>query len=311
MGLLPFVAGGFGLAAARSSDTVVVENDVDGSIHAGVGVWKPLGSAVLLRIEARIHWSPAFGVVRNPAREDVAVPPEPELLVGVSFPFGARASGHDWDGDGLPDVDDVCPRELGRAESAGCPDIDSDGDQVVDRLDACPAEAEDRDGHQDGDGCVDGDDDADGVADADDRCPRQPETVNGFEDADGCPDEVPPAVKPFTGTISGIEFQLDSAEITPASFVTLDRAARVLADYPDLRVEIGGHTDATGTREHNLALSLTRAQAVKSYLAAKGVDPARLRAVGFGRDRPVAGNDTEPGRARNRRIEFRLLRSGE
>jgi OOP family OmpA-OmpF porin len=158
---------------------------------------------------------------------------------------------------------------------------------------------------------VDGDDDADGGADADDRCPRQPETVNGFEDADGCPDEVPPAVKPFTGTISGIEFQLDSAEITPASFVTLDRAARVLADYPDLRVEIGGHTDATGTREHNLALSLTRAQAVKSYLAAKGVDPARLRAVGFGRDRPVAGNDTEPGRARNRRIEFRLLRSGE
>ncbi len=312
-GLIPFATAGLSLAAARSSDTLVVENDVDGSLHASVGLFKPLGSEVMLRVEARVYWSPAFGTIRDPAREDVAVPPEPELSVGISLPFGQwpPPPPRDADGDHLLDAEDACPRHVGPRENAGCPEVDSDGDRVVDRIDVCPAEAEDIDGFADTDGCDDSDDDRDRIADADDRCPRQPETANGFEDDDGCPDDVPPPVKTFTGTIKGIHFHEDSAVITAGSFETLDRAARVLGEYPAIHVEISGHTDSTGTREHNLELSVARAEAVKTYLASKGIQVGRLRSVGVGPDRPVSGNDTEEGKARNRRIEFRLLSAGE
>jgi OOP family OmpA-OmpF porin len=79
----------------------------------------------------------------------------------------------------------------------------------------------------------------------------------------------------------------------------------VLPKLAGKRIEIVGHTDNSGSRALNLALSQSRAETVKSYLAGKGINPATLSAVGVGPDQPVAPNDKEENRARNRRIEFR------
>jgi outer membrane protein OmpA-like peptidoglycan-associated protein len=110
-----------------------------------------------------------------------------------------------------------------------------------------------------------------------------------------------------TLVLRGINFAVDSAEIQPDSFPVLDNVARILADNPDVRVEIGGHTDATGGRAHNMRLSQARAESVVNYMVSRGVDRARLDARGYGPTQPVASNDTEEGKAQNRRIEFRRL----
>ena len=98
----------------------------------------------------------------------------------------------DADGDGIIDRLDRCPREPedkdGFQDADGCPDPDNDHDGIPDALDKCPNEAEDKDGFQDTDGCPDPDNDGDGIPDARDKCPNEPETINGKEDADGCPD---------------------------------------------------------------------------------------------------------------------------
>jgi OOP family OmpA-OmpF porin len=86
----------------------------------------------------------------------------------------------------------------------------------------------------------------------------------------------------------------------------LDEAAMVLRNNPDLNVEIQGHTDNTGPAEYNLMLSQKRAESAMNYLVDKGVDPARLTAKGYGFEQPVASNDTKEGRAKNRRVEFRV-----
>jgi outer membrane protein OmpA-like peptidoglycan-associated protein len=109
-------------------------------------------------------------------------------------PAGVAEVGRgDRDGDGIPDVSDACPDEAedkdGFQDDDGCPDLDNDGDGIPDISDACPDEPEDRDGFQDTDGCPDRDNDNDGIPDAADKCPDQAEDMDGFEDDDGCPDE--------------------------------------------------------------------------------------------------------------------------
>ncbi|MGE0881631.1 MAG: OmpA family protein [Acidimicrobiia bacterium] len=105
--------------------------------------------------------------------------------------------------------------------------------------------------------------------------------------------------------ISGIEFATNSADITPESTAILDRAAQYILATPDsISVEVGGHTDNIGSASANLALSQRRADAVRTYLIGKGVNPARLTAVGFGLTQPIADNSTEAGRQQNRRIQF-------
>jgi len=101
-----------------------------------------------------------------------------------------------------------------------------------------------------------------------------------------------------------LTFERASAEITPASFATLDKLAETAKRCPDLRIEVEGHTDSDGTPQRNQALSERRARAVADYLTAKGVDPRRLVAIGYGQSKPVAPNDTAANKARNRRIEF-------
>ncbi len=217
----------------------------------------------------------------------------------------------DNDKDGIPDDRDRCPSDPedkdGHQDEDGCPDPDNDADGVPDGRDKCPNEAEDKDGHQDEDGCPDLDNDADGIPDARDKCPNEAETKNRFQDEDGCPDEIPVEVKRFTGVIEGINFKTGSAEILPGSYSLLDRAVKVLQDFPDVVMEISGHTDSRGKADYNRDLSQRRAESVKSYMVARGVATNRLQTVGYGMDRPMADNSSEVGRAKNRRIEFRLV----
>ena len=154
---------------------------------------------------------------------------------------------------------------------------------------------------------VDKDTDGDGIPDSIDKCPNEPETVNGYQDDDGCPDELPAALKKFTGVIEGIHFKTKSAEITKDSFSVLDKAVAMLLEYTDVRLEIGGHTDNVGKAEFNMELSQKRAESVKTYLVGKGVQADRLTSVGYGMDKPLTANKTAADKAKNRRTEFTLL----
>ncbi len=103
-----------------------------------------------------------------------------------------------------------------------------------------------------------------------------------------------------------IEFETGSATLTPEGRAILDQMASVLARMPGKSVEIIGHTDNSGNRASNIALSQARADAVKGYLVTRGVGPHSMATMGVGPDQPIASNTSDDGRARNRRIEFRV-----
>ena len=107
--------------------------------------------------------------------------------------------------------------------------------------------------------------------------------------------------------LKGVTFQSGRSALTPQSYTVLREVAGSLVGNPQVRIEIGGHTDSTGVRTRNIALSQARAQAVRAYLASQGVRPDRMVARGYGPDRPVASNKTPAGRAQNRRVELNLI----
>ena len=111
---------------------------------------------------------------------------------------------------------------------------------------------------------------------------------------------------------SNITFATDQDQVIPPFYATLDSVAIVLNKFNKTLVDVDGHTDSTGSAAHNQALSERRAQSVANYLAGRGVDPRRMSAVGYGFTRPIASNDTEIGRAENRRVEIAIspLRKG-
>ncbi len=108
-------------------------------------------------------------------------------------------------------------------------------------------------------------------------------------------------------TLKGINFATASAKIEPVYYSILGEGLELLEEYPNIKVEIGGHTDSIGSAESNLKLSQERAESVMNYFISKGIDSKRLRAVGYGESMPVADNGTEEGRALNRRIEFYVI----
>jgi OOP family OmpA-OmpF porin len=105
--------------------------------------------------------------------------------------------------------------------------------------------------------------------------------------------------------LRGVNFAFDSAEIDPASSVVLDAAADQLRECPSVNVRVEGHTDSVGSDAYNQGLSERRAEGVQSHLISRGVAASRLTAVGFGESQPVASNDTDEGRALNRRVELK------
>ncbi|MFL9582907.1 OmpA family protein [Stenotrophomonas sp. AB1(2024)] len=152
--------------------------------------------------------------------------------------------------------------------------------------------------------CADLDDDGDGVNNCDDKCPdSQPGQTIG---PDGCP-------VPVSIDLKGVNFDFDKSNLRPDAVAILGEAAQILTRYPDLKVEVAGHTDSKGTEEYNQKLSERRATAVYNYLTQNGVDAARLVGpIGYGESRPIApntnpdGSDNPEGRAKNRRTELNV-----
>lgn len=106
---------------------------------------------------------------------------------------------------------------------------------------------------------------------------------------------------------SGITFPVDSYAIQPQFQSTLNQVAQTLSSYNQTYIDVLGHTDSTGSDSYNQTLSVNRAQAVASYLSSRGVASARMGVRGFGESAPIASNDTEMGRAQNRRVEIKVV----
>ncbi len=215
----------------------------------------------------------------------------------------------DNDKDGVPDLDDDCPLAPedmdGFEDENGCPDLDNDNDAIPDTSDQCPTDPEDRDGFRDHDGCPELDNDDDGVPDSLDTCPDTP----GVPENDGCPMEKPKPkeIKRGRVVLRGVNFEFGSAVLTGDSYTILEEVFESLREWPEIRVEIRGHTDSIGSKKANQKLSQERAESVKEYLVARGIDPSRLRAVGFGEEDPIADNKSAEGRALNRRVELHRI----
>ncbi len=241
-------------------------------------------------------------------------PDQPEDMDGYNDLDGCPDI--DNDKDGILDENDRCPNSAedldGFKDSDGCPDPDNDEDGIVDGRDECPDQPEDLDGFEDEDGCPDPDNDGDGVIDAQDQCPDTPAGMQ--VDEKGCqlvtaPETITPAVVaapaalPQGRVLEGVNFASGSAELLPESIDVLLELAFTLQENPTRRIEVRGHTDATGDAALNLDLSQRRAQAVRDKLIEMGIDPGRVTAVGYGQEFPIADNGTREGRARNRRVE--------
>lgn len=214
----------------------------------------------------------------------------------------------DNDGDGIPDLKDQCPNVAedfdGFEDHDGCPDPDNDKDGIPDSLDKCPDQPEDFDNFEDSDGCPELDNDKDGIPDLKDKCPNEPEVFNNFEDDDGCPDTLKKEPDlPKQQILQGIMFRSGSPEMTFESYQYLEPIIRQLKQFPQVQIEVRGHTDSNGQYTKNMQLSHMRAESVRQYMVSKGIEPERIKATGFGSSSPIADNRTAAGRAQNRRIE--------
>jgi len=108
------------------------------------------------------------------------------------------------------------------------------------------------------------------------------------------------------GDLPKIQFDFDKADITPESYPTLDLIFEILSRSEHLKLFVLAHTDSVGTEEYNLDLSERRAKSVKEFLVKKGLPPPSIRYRGYGFSRPLADNSSDEGRAKNRRVEFRV-----
>ena len=106
---------------------------------------------------------------------------------------------------------------------------------------------------------------------------------------------------------SAITFAFDRYDIQPQFQTTLNQVAQTLSSYPSTYIDVYGHTDSVGTDAYNQTLSQNRAGSVAGYLSSRGVNSARVATRGFGEGQPIASNDTEQGRAENRRVEIRIV----
>jgi outer membrane protein OmpA-like peptidoglycan-associated protein len=222
----------------------------------------------------------------------------PNTAAGLSV--DARGCPRDSDGDGVDDEGDRCPSTPAGTpvDETGCP-RDGDKDGVHDGLDRCP---DTRSGAAvDAVGCpIATDSDGDGVDDSQDKCPGTPSGTP--VDPLGCPTLFRNGREALV--LYGVTFATDKSRLETESYGVLDQVAASLVANPGVRIEIAGYTDSTGSTARNMRLSAARAQAVRAYLARRGVAPERMRTKGYGPANPVASNATPEGRAQNRRVEL-------
>lgn len=148
------------------------------------------------------------------------------------------------------------------------------------------------------------DSDGDGVNDCYDRCPNS--QAGQAIGPDGCP-------VPLTIDLRGVNFDFDESTLRPDAVAILDQAVTILSNYPEMRVEVAGHTDSIGSDEYNQELSERRARVVYEYFTSRNIDASRISGPrGYGESRPIApntnedGSDNPEGRARNRRTELNV-----
>lgn len=228
---------------------------------------------------------------------------------------GPNGCPADSDGDGVPDNLDKCPGTPAGAivDASGCP-ADSDGDGVPDYLDKCPGTPAGV--KVDTSGCP-LDSDGDGIPDDQDQCPNTPPGLkvlpDGCAPSGDCRRPRPGEAVDARGcaldrrfVLRGVKFEFDSDRLLPESKVILKEVAETLSAYPNIKVDVEGHTDNIGTDAYNLGLSERRSITVQKFLESNGVVAKRLRPVGYGESVPIDTNDTEAGRENNRRVEFKV-----
>jgi outer membrane protein OmpA-like peptidoglycan-associated protein len=215
--------------------------------------------------------------------------------------YGSRVNKGcpDTDSDGLFDFIDECPLVAGPIENKGCPWPDSDSDGILDKEDGCPQLA----GPKENGGCPYKDSDNDGLLDKDDDCPNTP----GPKSNKGCPVIEKEVIEVLKTAFDNLEFEVAKDIILAGSFNSLDELAGVLMKKPSWKLEITGHTDNAGDDASNLILSKKRAEAVKTYLSSKGIDIGRFVIQYYGETKPIADNSTAEGRAKNRRVEMKVV----
>lgn len=206
----------------------------------------------------------------------------------------------DTDGDGVPDHLDQCPYTPKNTpvDNHGCP-FDADGDGVADHLDKCPNTPEGV--KVDQDGCP-FDTDGDGIPDYLDKCP----TIPGVEANQGCPEVSERARKAFKNAEYGIQFEPGTANLVRSTCHYIDKIISIMREYPNYRLVVNGHTDATGSMAVNLKISKRRAMAIVDYMVERGIYPSRLKSFGHGGTQPIGDNKTLNGRKLNNRIEFKV-----
>lgn len=250
------------------------------------------------------------------------------LSLGASYYFGGKAKHADWvptvyggagsdnsqyeakvkeledrlkddDADGVPNyVDEEKATVKGSfVDSKGRAIKDTDNDGIVDEFDACPTVK----GLFSLNGCVDTD--GDGMGDNVDACP----TVAGFVINKGCPEVTKEVKEVMNRALKGVQFETGKDILIPSSYPVLNDVIKVMMEHPEYKLAVEGHTDNVGNDEDNLILSQKRAQAVGVYLISKGIQAERLDIHGHGETRPKALNDTEEGKALNRRVEFTVI----
>ena len=312
----PYVFGGFGLMQV---DPETLPRETGGMYAAGVGFLADIfgDSDVALRGEYRYRGDEALSTSLN----------DQIVSLGLQIPFGrAELPAVDSDGDGVTDGLDRCPgTPAGTAvDEFGC-ERDSDGDGVADSLDQCPRTP--AGARVDSRGC-ERDDDGDGVVNSKDRCPSTPRGApvdadgceldsdnDGIKDSrDECPNTAAGARVDNRGCelqdeirLPSVQFETNSDRLRAGAEASLDDAAITLNRYPELTVEVEGHTDSDGAADYNEGLSYRRAVTVRDYLISEGVDGTRLTARGYGEARPIADNGTADGKRQNRRVVLRLI----
>jgi len=318
----------------------VDDNEVELSgllLNVGPQFRVPLSEYLAMRFDAR-YVADFSGIAADPEQLAHNI----ELTAGFEGVIGLIDK--DADDDGFPDDVDECvnePEDFDDFEDEdGCPEDDNDKDGVPDASDECPLELEDLDEFEDADGCPDPDNDQDGLVDTDDTCPLEagPEATQGCPDKDNdlvpdsrdkCPEKARnpkiapeksngcPAQRVALGAkkieiYDKVFFETGSANIKEESNTLLDEIAEVLTKNARIKkVQIEGHTDNVGNANFNKRLSKQRAQSVVDYLVEAGVDAERLVAEGFGPEKPIASNDTDEGKAENRRVEFNIIEQGK
>lgn len=289
--LSPYLIGGVGMTGTDSK-VMEQENSAMGTLGAGLK-YRFGDSPVSVRLEHRIR-----SEFRNTITNDDRI-----TSLGLQFAFGREEPpapqpepDGDADNDGVPDSRDACPdTPAGQTvDGRGCP-RDSDGDGVIDDQDECPNTVPGA--AVDARGCeLDSDDDS--VVDRLDECP---DTRAGARvDVKGC--EIREVIR-----LPGVNFETNSDRLLPGAEQVLNDAVATLRMNKDLVIEVAGHTDSDGSAAYNEGLSERRAATVRDYLIDGGVNAGNLTVRGYGETEPVADNATADGKARNRRVELRIL----